>query len=533
MAGVLALPFLTVGLGWGLPTRATDRYLFGERPPWTGREIVELAGDWRAGSQGADIQRDAAIDRSAPAVLNATDAQRADIVRRYRLYTAQPDEMINLRALGQMRPRQGQLDPRMYQYGGLWFYPAGAVLAAASVAGWVTLDPDVTFYLDHPEEVGRLYLLLRGVVVAWALAGVVAVGWLGRQMGCSPWVAGLVALAWASSPGVVVFGHEAKPHVPGVVSVLWSAVLATRYVQKGGLGWLLASAAMAGGAVGLVLSMLPGVLVPATAALLRATRERTGWPPVVCRIGAALGVSAVVYGLTNPYVVWHALTDPERLTAQLGNTVAMYAATSPLATWGTVFFLLVSLSPAVFLLVVACGLVVADVRRLLEVTAQGRVFLPVPLLVLAGPALVQLLVFAAFAAGKPGEYARFALLVASVGVVCSGYLATRFVWSWGVPGVVLVLHVLLSVPELARFASGPPTAGPVPLTGVPEVLTLSHEPAPYNTPPLDLWRTRLVLLPLDERGRVVGTATLRQPPVSDGFWRMSWADRSVELLVPP
>ena len=35
--------FLT-GITWGLPSRAADPYLFGERTPWTGRQIIDLAG---------------------------------------------------------------------------------------------------------------------------------------------------------------------------------------------------------------------------------------------------------------------------------------------------------------------------------------------------------------------------------------------------------------------------------------------------------------------------------------------------------
>lgn len=526
---VLSLPFLLVGIDWGLPSRASDRHLFGERVPWSGREIVELAGGWTAPANGADLQQDAPLDRTRPVVLNETDAQRADIVRRYRLYTAQPDEMINLRALAQMRPREGQLDPRLYQYGGLWFYPAGAALALAGAAGWVTLTPDVAFYLDRPEDVGRLYVVLRLVVAAWSLAGVTAVYVLCRQMGCSGMLAGLVGLAWVCSPGVVVFGHEAKPHVPGVVWVLWSAALATEYVRKGHGRYLVGSAAAAGGAFGMVLSMLPAAAVPAIAAVLRGVREgrwasgRTAWD-----VAWSAAVFVATYAASNPYVVWHGLTDPSRLTAQLGNTAAMYPPTSPLATLGTVFFLLVGLTPAVLLALVAYGLVMSDVQRLKASGGRTPVYLPVPLLLLAGPALLQLLAFAAFASGKPGEYARFGLLVASVGVVSAGYLATRFQWSWGVPGIVVLLHLLLSGQELARFARGPSTAGPVPLPDVPPEVTLTHEPAPYNTPPLDLWRTRLVLLPLDERGRVMGSPSLRQPPLSDGFWRMSWADRSVE-----
>ena len=45
MAGLIAFAacvFVT-GIHWGLPSRAADPYLFGERRPWTGNEILALA----------------------------------------------------------------------------------------------------------------------------------------------------------------------------------------------------------------------------------------------------------------------------------------------------------------------------------------------------------------------------------------------------------------------------------------------------------------------------------------------------------
>src|SRR5208282_5742476 len=73
---------------------------------------------------------------------------RARILRRYRLYSYQPDEMISFRALGKMHPANLQFDPMLYQYGGLWIYPLGAIVKAASLVGFVTASSDPTFYLD-------------------------------------------------------------------------------------------------------------------------------------------------------------------------------------------------------------------------------------------------------------------------------------------------------------------------------------------------------------------------------------------------
>jgi len=107
----------------------------------------------------ADAASGPALDRQRMVELNQTDQQKAKIVRQYRLYSAQPDEMVTFMSLAGMRG--GSFDPRMYQYGGLWIYPVGAMLKVASIAGLVTVKPDLNYYLDRPEEFGRFYRVAR------------------------------------------------------------------------------------------------------------------------------------------------------------------------------------------------------------------------------------------------------------------------------------------------------------------------------------------------------------------------------------
>src|SRR5687767_14624039 len=96
-----AVVFLS-GINWGLPSRDVDQYLFDSREPWTGRQILDLAPATSDDSIGADVDVNPLTRRDRPVVLNETDAQRAEIVRRYRLFSYQPDEMITFDALAGM-----------------------------------------------------------------------------------------------------------------------------------------------------------------------------------------------------------------------------------------------------------------------------------------------------------------------------------------------------------------------------------------------------------------------------------------------
>ena len=172
------------GIDWGLPSRDSDQFLFSSHKPWTGAQIMALAGDWdQSAGRGADIAMHLLANRDRPIVLNDTDEKRAEIVRRYRLYSAQPDEMITFRSLSGMKPSQLKLDPRMYQYGGLWIYPVGGMLKLASIFHRVQLRTDLAFYLDHPEAFARFYVVARAYSALWGLLGIAVVFALAREIG--------------------------------------------------------------------------------------------------------------------------------------------------------------------------------------------------------------------------------------------------------------------------------------------------------------------------------------------------------------
>ena len=147
-----------IGINWGLPSRRVDPFLFGSHPVWTGEQILRLAPVGST-SSGADVDVNPLPSRERPVLLNETDAQRAEIIRRYRLFSYQPDEMITFASLSAIRQTRG--DPRLYQYGGLWIYPVGALLGVGGAVGLVDLRSDAAYYLDHPEAFGRFYIVAR------------------------------------------------------------------------------------------------------------------------------------------------------------------------------------------------------------------------------------------------------------------------------------------------------------------------------------------------------------------------------------
>jgi hypothetical protein len=535
--GLGAAVFWT-GIGWGLPSRSIDKYLFGGRQPWTGEEILKLAGTAREdGRRGADVDVNPLGKSGQQIPLNTTDAQRAAILIRYRLYTYQPDEMITMMSLASMHPGRGDLDPKLYQYGGLWVYPVGVLLRLASLTGAIHLTTDLAWYLDHPEDFGRFYVVARLYVVAWGLVGVWAAFALVRRLTSGSCAAAAAAAGcYIFMPVVVNMAHEAKPHLPAAVIMLLAVLAAVRYVETGRARWWLLTSVLCGAAFGMVLSAWPVFVILPVMVLLRVQ----SWP---ARIGRSLAgglIGGAVYLLTNPYVAINWFTNRDVLRSNFGNSLAMYevgrwreglANAAMLVGEGT------SVVLAVFGLVAVMTFAVRAARTRLSLAprgpqtpdtvasppACGTGVSPVECgtgvspvqcapsstgLLLAAPALLILVQFIALAAGKPGEYGRFAVLP-DIGLAIA---AIALVWRTmpaksgrAVGGAVLVLMTALSGGlYLYGFQSDsrPVTSRLFAAERLQMLqsrggssLGVFAEPAPYALPPVDLFAWRIHLLP--------------------------------------
>jgi len=257
--GVILLLFAAmsaVGITWGLPSRNIDKYLFGDGEVWSGEKIYRLAkADAKfSPTRGADVDVDP-IRKGGdePIPLTAADEDVAKIYLRYRLYTYQPDEMITMMALAGMRPSKLDFDPRLYQYGGLFIYPVGALIKLCGLLGLIDVRSDVVYYLDNPDEFGKFYIVARAYSAAWGLIGVIVVYAIASRIalirtpsaGAGSWPvacapgsdrshrAGLLAaLLFTLMPVVVCMAHEGKPHLPGAVLMLLAVYFAMRCLQS-------------------------------------------------------------------------------------------------------------------------------------------------------------------------------------------------------------------------------------------------------------------------------------------------------------
>ncbi|MBI4719130.1 MAG: glycosyltransferase family 39 protein [Planctomycetes bacterium] len=518
----------TAGIRWGLPSRKIDAGLFGAEPPWPGEKIYRLAnaGDKFTGDRGADVDVDPRSRREAATVpLTATDGDIARIYLRYRLYTYQPDEMITMMALARMRPGQWDFDPRLYQYGGLFLYPVAALIRLCGAMGLIDVRSDVVFYLDHPEEFAKFYVVARAYSAAWGAVGLLLVFAITRRLGGQ--AAGLLAATlFAFLPVVVCMAHEGKPHLPGatlMLAAVWFAMrledarasaLSPDRNQHGAersrpaprAWWLMCSCC--GAAVAMVLSSWPiMVLIPLIAwprrsrqanepASPRAARLAPGAiRPWLVRTAGGSAVAAAVYVAANPYVVINIFANREVLRSNFGNSLAMYEVARVAEGLMRVLSLTVEGATLPVALLGAAALFAAALRK-----QRGTL----PLIV---PAVAFFLQFVLIGAGKPAEYGRFGVFTnAALAIGCACVLAPSrpaVPRRWRSALVVLTLLWVAACGNLyltnfrtdatdaasrLRARRAGPLDGRVTdndaWTSLPLTVAVPAEPAPYSCPPL-------------------------------------------------
>jgi hypothetical protein len=545
---VLAASVFLTGIGWGLPSRAVNPYLFGNHNVWSGAEVLALAGPTEDPDRSVDVASHAAIDRSVPVVVNNTDVDRARIVRRYRLMSYQPDEWSTLKSLSEMKPGRWNFDPKLYQYGGLWIYPIGAMLKVGSLLHLIELREDVTWYLDNPEAFGRFYIVARLWSVAWALAGVVAVFVVVRRIVRGWRWPAVAAIGFMLMPVVINCAHEGKPHLAGAVLTLLAVIAASNFVERGTVRTSVLSGVLCGAAAGMIVSTLPVFLILPAMVLLR--RLSWGRRAVVCIQSTAVGV--LVYFLTNPYVPYDWLFHRSAMISNLRNFQSVYHFQISLAGIGNAIYLTaISASPVVALMgglgMISLAWRAIQMRKNVEPAETRRratgLLLAIPALCVGGQ-------FLGFAAGKPGEFGRFMLLM-DLFLLVEGVVAlatfirnptvrlvggAMIVISTAIPGFCYLRGFLRdSRPTTSRLVAAEQLR-----SASVRQLAVFAEPSPYCAPPFNLFDAQIILMPPNPvangmRAEITALKVTDGPENVGTFRRLwtwtpiSWADKREDV----
>ena len=515
------------GLTWGLPSEVRNEITFGkDRDAWRAPDIPadERENPWEARPNFLQGGRDHAAEAGRSAF---------NPIRSYH-----PDEYVIFKSLSGMRPGELRLFHGFFGWPALQFYVVGFALKVCSWFRLVKLVPDMGFYFQNPDAMARMYVIGRLVTLVMAL-GCVAAVWRTAQRLFGQAGAVSAALLAAATPLFIVNAHYMTADVPMLFWISLALLASTHILQGGGRRWYLWAGVFLGLAAGTRYQGALAACVIFSAHLFREWRaeEEEGASRIIRLFGSrnlwlAAGISAVVFLLTNPYILLRTGQFRQELLGEFRGSgspllfvknilLIAYCGLGPLliaATLGAVWMALFRRRREIGFVVLGLG----PPALLLAATnpAMARYMLPVIWL----PTLATAWAFA--------EFTRRASEVRKSGAVAVPPLLLGTVW------VVTLLQSLVFAGMYSKDNDMRTGAGLWIAERVPEGARIGvvSEPWQFELPPLSDRRHNIVVL--EERPEAlladgpdyILTSDFQRPPVAlrdpldegeQAFWTMA------------
>ncbi len=207
-------------------------------------------------------------------------------------------------------------------------YALAGLMGAADHVGWFELQTSESFYIDHPAEAAKIYLLGRSISIVSGTLSVLLIYAVVRKVfpDAPSWLAPLAALFLAVAPGHVLNCHYLETDVPVTFFILLTMYCLVDLVKLGRSRDYLFAGACAGLAIGTKWSALPLLLLLPAAHCIR---RPMWWRPrnildreSLKRMALLILALALAFLLTNPYV----LEQPQVVAGGVGEmTTSMFS----------------------------------------------------------------------------------------------------------------------------------------------------------------------------------------------------------------
>ena len=227
---VLAGCLYFYGIDWGVPDGQRDSFVFsasGEKslflsPMEKARDDIykdfTSYGEFLArGYKSRDINYGQEIIRLKSGKSREVPRYVIHCLRTYLLRSYGADEQAPLVALTRFNLKNRDFNPHFFEYGGAYVYPLALIVKAADSFRYLRLNPSVGFYLNKPEEMGRIFIVGRCL---GALAAVFAVifFYLFVRVLSGGKTAAVTSILYVFCPTVIFWAHYLKPYA---YALLW------------------------------------------------------------------------------------------------------------------------------------------------------------------------------------------------------------------------------------------------------------------------------------------------------------------------
>ena len=249
-----------------------------------------------------------------------------------RFTTLYVDEYTTFWILSHMNPSHGDFNPRYGHNPTFFYYQVGASLFIASKLGIAPLRNEKDYYLVHPDQYGKLYLVGRLLCVAYGVAATLVFYFLGKRLSGQEMGGLLSSLFYALIPISAISSHVIDVGVP---VTFWLALSFWGFLEgfkaRGGR-WIYLSAIASGLSFSTKYTSAPIILVLAYM-VWKSTRS-------VKTVFLSLVTAGIAYAAGTPYIFIDATHMLKGLFAManaatgLDFSPSLYAIAYPFALFG-------------------------------------------------------------------------------------------------------------------------------------------------------------------------------------------------------
>ena len=297
---IISTIVLSFGYDWGLPSDKRASVLFIDKNEHRDKVSI-LADNYRAQKEKTAYK--IYIDNYSDYIESMDyDASINMSLARFLMVPYAADDAFLLKAIKNLDPYNYDFDPNYYIYGGGLVYVSALALKVAEIVGYIKLKPDIAYYLANPKMAGRLYEVLRLLVLIFSVIGI-GITYVYVVKNHGQWPAILTTALVLINPESIASSHAIEPHMYVLPFFLLSLYYAYKYHKSEALTYdYIPAAIFAGLSIGTQASSMY-IVVPIVITTLLALRNAVEPYGLIKNLFVFFIVVIIAVLLINPFYI--------------------------------------------------------------------------------------------------------------------------------------------------------------------------------------------------------------------------------------
>jgi len=204
---IFASLLYTTGIKWGLPSEETKSFYIQDAN--ISQEYVKHS--W-------EISKENLPEKLPRSVFNA-------------IRSFHPDEQNILKSISTMSPERFDFNPHFFEYPSSQIYLVAVTLKVLSIPGFIKIEPDISYYFKHPDEMAKMYLAGRYITLLMAICGLILFYKVALVL-CGRYGAAFATACLGFCPLYSINSHYMTVDIPMVFWIIVSLFFIVMFVKR-------------------------------------------------------------------------------------------------------------------------------------------------------------------------------------------------------------------------------------------------------------------------------------------------------------